>query len=102
MLKPALVDPLALLGDGGARPDRWVVTSYLDHPLGQSAAALAAAELARAWPGRVEPCGLLSQHVYAPNAFSERISGAGPWFRPPGGTGLGFDDLLEGLAWRPI
>jgi O-succinylbenzoate synthase len=100
VVKPALFDPLAWARESGALPDRWVVTSYLDHPLGQAAAAVAAGELAATHPGWVDVCGLRSQALYAASAFSEALPGSGPDFPAPEGVGLGFDPLLEGLAWR--
>ena len=36
------------------------------------------------------------------NEFSERLGQVGPKFRSPGGTGLGFDDLLEKLPWKRL
>ncbi len=78
--------------------DRIIVTSYLDHPLGQLGAAYTAANLKNS-----EVCGLLSHLVYKLNAFSERITNQGPQLIPPNeGTGFGFNDLLEKLTWRSI
>lgn len=93
--KPAWRDPEALAA-------RWpgselVVTSAMDHPLGQAFAAWVAATR-----GRSPVHGVQTHHLFEPDAFSERL---GPWqprFRPPGGTGLGFDDLLAGLRWTPV
>lgn len=76
-------------------------TSYLDHPLGQTFAAYAAASNA-VEAASVETCGLLTHTVYEPNAFSERLGTHGPVLVPPQGTGLGFDDLLEALDWQPL
>ncbi len=74
---------------------RIVVTSYLDHPLGQ---CFAAYEAGRA--GVREICGLQSHFVYSATEFSEKLGELGPGFQGPVGTGLGFDELLEGLDWR--
>jgi O-succinylbenzoate synthase len=74
-----------------------VVTSYMDHPLGQLCAAYAAANA-----GITTTCGLVTHVLYESDAFIERMQIDGARLIPPDGTGLGFDDLLENLPWRPI
>ena len=74
-----------------------VVTSYMDHPLGQFTAAYVAATHdvnAR--------CGLFTHVLYEPDAFIERIEADGARLLAPRGTGFGFDDLLERLPWTSI
>ena len=73
-----------------------IITSYMDHPVGQFAAAYFAA---------LHPaprCGLFTHVLYEKNAFSERIRSEGARLLPPGGTGIGFDDLLERLPWKVL
>lgn len=99
--KPALAGPdLPLFAPAHCAHRRLVVTSYLDHPVGQLCAAWVAAHLPVAGPG--ETHGLASHRAYAPNAFSERLGWHGPWLTPPPGLGLGFDDLLGVLDWNPL
>lgn len=74
-----------------------VVTSYMDHPVGQFFAAYVAASNAVS-----ARCGLFTHVLYEPNAFSERIHADGARLLAPGGTGIGFDDLLEDLPWTKI
>ena len=77
--------------------DDVVVTSYMDHAIGQFYAAYVAAT------HTVNPrCGLMTHVLYEPDAFFERIERDGARLLPPGGTGLGFDDLLERLPWKSI
>jgi len=76
---------------------RVVVTTYLDHPLGQFCAAWVAARLA---PG--ETHGLVSHRAYARNEFSEQLGWHGSHLTLPGGTGFGFDDELACLDWNPL
>ena len=97
-------------------PREIVVTSYMDHPVGQLFAAYVAAEecgrLVRTSdptsgrdvrsPRLSDRCGLLTHLVYEPNAFSERLRIDGTRLVPPGGTGIGFDDLLGNLPWRTL
>lgn len=77
------------------------VTSYLDHPVGQTYAAFVAAEALKL-SSTLETCGLLSHEAYEPNAFSERLRTDGPRLIPPDGAGLGFDDLLAALPWEEL
>ena len=74
---------------------RLIVTSYLDHPIGQVYAAYEAAR-----QGTTEVCGLLSHRAYQPTPFSEVLSSKGPFFTKGEGTGCGFDDLLAEMEWK--
>ncbi|MGZ5443787.1 MAG: enolase C-terminal domain-like protein [Thermoanaerobaculia bacterium] len=77
--------------------DDVVVTSYMDHAVGQFFAAYVAAT------HDVNPrCGLMTHVLYEPDAFFERIERDGARLLPPRGTGIGFDDLLERLPWKSI
>ena len=77
--------------------DDVVVTSYMDHAVGQFFAAYVAAT------HDVNPrCGLMTHVLYEPDAFFGRIERDGARLLPPRGTGLGFDDLLERLPWKSI
>lgn len=77
-----------------------VVTSYLGHPLGQTAAAYYAGILSRSRD--VAVCGLLSHLAYAPTPYSSRLSQKEPTFMIPSGAGFGFDDLLEQEEWHAL
>ena len=74
-----------------------VVTSYMDHPIGQLCAAFAAATA-----GITATCGLVTHVLYEPDPFIDRMQIEGTRLVPPGETGWGFDDLLEGLPWRTL
>ena len=102
VIKPALDEPL-LLGDAAAAGgQRLVVTSYMDHPLGQCFAAWEAARLALMLPGCVDVCGLQTHHLAEDRLFGERLGEWSPAFHPPEGTGLGFDDLVEAVPWKRL
>ena len=80
-----------------------VVTSYLDHPIGQLGAAWVAARLAGQYPSKVSTrCGLLTHVLYENDPFIERMRSAGPLLIAPAGTGIGFDDLIERLPWERL
>ena len=74
-----------------------VVTSYMDHPVGQFHAAYVAATNSVS-----RRCGLFTHVLYEPNEFIERIRSDGARLLPPEGTGIGFDDLLERLPWQRL
>ena len=95
VIKPARVEVGKLpMGSG-----RWVITSNMDHPLGQCYAAWWAGRLSSGGQA-LDTCGLQTHELFEPNEFCERLGQAGPRFISPGGTGLGFDDLLEKLPWK--
>lgn len=102
VIKPARENVAAQLEMAEEHELRVVVTSSLDHPVGQMGAAFAAARLQRDHPDLVDACGLLSHTSYQPDAFSERIAMDGPHLIPPSGTGVGFDDLLAALPWKRL
>lgn len=88
--KPALSDVFP-------KHDDVVVTSYMDHVVGQFGAAYVAAT------HRVNPrCGLFTHVLYEPDAFIDRIETAGARLLPPRGMGIGFDDLLSALRWKRL
>lgn len=102
VLKPAARDAALVVDRARAWNRPLVVTSYLDHPLGQVAAAWAAARLLREPGLRVDPCGLLSHEVYEPNAFSGLLETRGPRLLLPREPGFGFGDLLRRQRWIPL
>lgn len=91
-----------LVGWAVRRKRRLVVTSYMDHAIGQVWAAYAAGCLEAVCPEVVADCGLLTHDCFEPDPFFETIAVEGPRLVPPDGTGLGFDDLLEKLPWKRL
>jgi len=74
-----------------------VVTSYMDHPIGQLCAAYTAATT-----NITSTCGLITHVLFENDAFIERMRTDGTRLVPPSGTGWGFDDLLEKLPWQKL
>jgi o-succinylbenzoate synthase len=74
-----------------------VVTSYMDHPIGQLTAAYTAATA-----NIKTTCGLITHVLYENDVFIERMRIDETHLVPPGGPGWGFDDLLENLPWRTL
>jgi len=104
IIKPAIVDPMALSAklDETEEVPQLVVTSYMDHAIGQMFAAYEAALLKINCPDRVQYCGLLTHELFESDEFFEAIECQGPKLMAPGGTGLGFDDQLESLEWKRL
>lgn len=83
-----------------------VMTSSMDHPVGQLGAAWVASEwhhgLGQNINFSLQSCGLVTQDLFEPNEFSEQMIQQGPKLFPPAGTGIGFDQLLEQQKWIPL
>jgi len=79
-----------------------VLTSAMDHALGQMFAAYeAAVALAEGQP--LDFCGLCTEHLFEKDAFFERvISHGGHLSADRSGGGLGFGEVLEALPWRRL
>lgn len=102
VIKPAVDEPY-LLGEAAiAHQQRVILTSYMDHPFGQSFAAWEAARLELQLPGLVGVCGLQTHHLFEKDEFSELLGEWSPSFQIPAGTGLGFDDQLDALPWTRL
>lgn len=91
VLKPAVQQSIST-------KSRLIVTSYLDHPLGQICSAYIAAK----HMARTEIGGFLSHLVYEDNAFSIELTRKGDLLQPPPGKGFGFDHLLEAVRWNDV
>lgn len=80
-----------------------MLTSAMDHPLGQAWAAYEAALAKKELGADLELCGLVTQHLFQRDAFSECLGvSAGVLQVDRSGTGLGFDDVLEKLDWQRL
>jgi O-succinylbenzoate synthase len=102
VIKPAVDEPF-LLGEAAiAHSQRVVMTSYMDHPVGQTFAAWEAARLELQFPGLVGICGLQTHHLFEPEEFAEALGPWSPAFKVPDGIGLGFDDLLAAQPWTRL
>lgn len=102
VIKPAVDEPI-LLGEAAMQNGQQIVlTSYMEHPVGQAFAAWEAARLQLQWPGAVGLCGLQTHHLFEPNEFTEMLGDWSPRFTVPGGMGIGFDDLLGALPWTRL
>ncbi len=104
VIKPAVVDAVLLIEqlDPEKGQNKWLVTSYMDHAIGQMFAAYQAALLQAKYPEQLRQCGLLTHHLFELDEFFEAVQNEGPKLLAPGGTGLGFDDQLQTLPWKAL
>lgn len=102
VVKPAINEMTSLLAMATSQKKRMVLTSYMDHPVGQSYAAWQAGLAAQQCPDLIDICGLVTHGLFEPDAFTEALGPPSPQFRPASGTGLGFDSLLEQLRWKRL
>lgn len=80
-----------------------VLTSAMDHAIGQMFAAYEAAQAKAEIGERVDLCGLCTQHLFEPDGFFERIQSPSGYLQPDlSGGGLGFGEVLERLPWRRL
>lgn len=98
IVKPAL-QSIKKLGIERPAGQSLIVTSYVGHPVEQTAAAFAASQLD---PSGAFIHGLLSHHAYLPNLFSRKLNWESPSFIPPPGFGLGFEEEFHELQWRSL
>lgn len=94
ILKPAIDDYVQF--EPYLEGKQFIVTSSLDHPLGQLHAARYASYLDQKFPQNKRVHGLQSHLVYEPNRYSIRLSQNSHTFTFPKG---GFIDLLEQEKW---
>ena len=102
VIKPAVNELEPILERASDEGKRVVITSYMDHPVGQSFAAWEAAKAYQSFPDVVDTCGLITHGLFEPDEFTVALGEPGPDFNPSCGTGLGFDELLESLPWKPL
>ena len=102
VIKPAVNELEPILERVADEGKRVVITSYMDHPVGQSFAAWEAAKAYQSFPDVVDTCGLITHGLFEPDEFTVALGEPGPDFNPSCGTGLGFDELLESLPWKPL
>ncbi len=82
---------------------RVVMTSAMDHAVGQSFAAYEAALAWKKLGARMDLCGLCTEHLFAKDEFFEQISSHGGNLQVDrNGTGLGFDEVLAKLPWKRL
>jgi O-succinylbenzoate synthase len=102
VLKPAIQDATAVVHQTNRPGLGFVVTTYLDHPLGGTGAAWHAFRIEQLSAGRLEACGLMTHLNYQSDPFSRACRRNGDRWLPPLGSGMGFDDELAACGWSPL
>jgi len=102
VVKPAIQDWKKMASIAKQMGVSLVVTSYLDHPIGQLYATWVAVQLHADPHIQLEPCGLISQIAYEPNAFSVLLATKKNRLELPLDLGIGFSSVLEGLKWEEL
>jgi O-succinylbenzoate synthase len=102
VLKPGRREWRELVGELPSQV-KVVMTSAMDHAIGQSFAAYEAALAWKELGDRMDLCGLCTEHLFEKDAFFERLGSAGGKLEVDrNDTGLGFDDVLAKLSWRSL
>lgn len=81
---------------------KMVVTSALDHPVGEMHAVIVAGELKKKYPNRLLDCGCYPSRVYKLIDFGASIVKRGPFVEEVPGLGVGFDELFENTRWKSV
>lgn len=102
VIKPATQDPLKIVEAFGDQEKRFVLTHYMDFPIGQMSAYVDAQELAAESKYQIGVCGLQHHDVYEGFTFQDMICNDGPFIVPPAGYGIGFDEILERQDWTQL
>lgn len=104
VVKPAINEMQRICDAAQAAGRSVVVTSYMDHPVGQCFAAYCAGKVNEEYLGLINKrCGLMTHGLYEPTEFTERLGEISPeWNTISNSIGLGFDDLLDDLDWANI
>lgn len=100
VIKPVYFSPEYLFNEVKHFPGKVVVTSNMDHPLGQIIALHATQKLRKSLGARLLPGGLLTQDLYLSHPHR-------PWVKQQGdalwstqtGVGWGLDRALNDLSW---
>ncbi|HAG90346.1 MAG TPA: hypothetical protein DCL41_00655 [Bdellovibrionales bacterium] len=81
--------------------NRVIVTHSMDHTLGQAFSLYESGVLNQKRPAP-EVHGVARAQVYKSTDFDWSWEGSGPSPTPPQGTGIGFDEILRGISWKPL
>jgi O-succinylbenzoate synthase len=102
VLKPAIQDPSPWIERARSQGFGLVITSYLDHALGVTAAMWEGIHAQSALGDLLLDCGWMTPLNYEEDSFSRQFRRQGNLLLPPNGTGFGFDEDLKRLAWKEL
>ncbi len=102
ILKPAIQNVDAVVAALAQSHHKFVVTHYMDFPLGQMTALYEAILLSDRLPERMASCGLQASELFEGFSFQQQIKCDGPVVIPATGTGFGFDSWLADIEWSEL
>jgi O-succinylbenzoate synthase len=102
VIKPAIQNELKIIQKFRETNKKFVITHYMDFPVGQMCAFVSAQEVFSLLGPRLLSCGLQQHDLYDGQSFQNLIRHDGPFILPPEGWGLGFDSLLQNLNWTEL
>ena len=102
VIKPARQDVDKALKMADAHQLKIVVSSSMDHPIGLLHAIRLAGEIRQKVGHRLLDCGCLTYKLFVDNEFTTQMIVQGPFLTKVPGTGVGFDNLLARLHWKPV
>ncbi len=102
VIKPARQPIEKWVAFASERNLKMVFTSSMDHAVGVTHAAVAAAETKEHFPDLVTEGGLLTTELYSPDDFTRSLTISGPYLTQVKGVGVGFDEIFKGLPWVPL
>jgi O-succinylbenzoate synthase len=103
VVKPVYFNPTYLARELASFDKEVVITSNMDHPLGQIIALHMAQDTQRQFPALKLSCGLLTQELYGPHPQSHWLKEvAGQLVPTNSGVGWGLNEPLAELNWEKI
>jgi O-succinylbenzoate synthase len=102
VLKPAIQDEQKVIHKFSGTNKKFVITHYMDFPVGQMCAFVSAQEVFSLLGAKLLSCGLQQNDRHDGQSFQNMIRHDGPYILPPEGLGLGFDSLLQNLNWTEL
>lgn len=102
VVKPAVQDVDPIIETFAGTDKRFVFTHYMDSPVGQMCALVAAQQAWRELPAQMLVCGLQHHDGLELSGLQHVVESDGPFIVPPQGCGLGFDSVLERRAWTEL
>ncbi len=102
VIKPSIDEPFILTESAVNQGKPAIITSYMQHPVGQAFDAWNAMSMGITFPGAIDLCGLQTHGLFEKTEFIEALGPVQPEFTPSEGLGLGFDELLKNQEWKRL
>lgn len=100
VIKPALIDVEKAIRFAKQENLKCVITSQMDHAVGQMHALSVASELKRELEGMILDSGCATHQLFENDEYFKEIYQQGAYIQAVRGAGIGFTDLLESRQWQ--